>query len=166
MSTIKVMREQLARQIADVQTRLRAQMLPESKSGNARHHINVPHNMGDAVADAVVGGMGSWRFIIIQTIVVLLWVTFNLIGWSLRWDVYPFILLNLVFSTQAAYASPLILMAANRSAAKDRMRDDHEAVEVDQLFQINQQQLQILEQQSAILDALHQLAQRTPGAGA
>ena len=76
----------------------------------------------------------------------------------MRWDVYPFILLNLVFSTQAAYASPLILMAANRSASKDRMRDDHEAEEVDQLFQINQQQLLILQQQSEILEALRALA--------
>jgi uncharacterized membrane protein len=71
---------------------------------------------------------------------------------------FHIILLNLVFSTQAAYASPLILMAANRSASKDRMRDDHEAEEVDQLFQINQQQLLILQQQSAILEALHALS--------
>lgn len=140
-----------------VEQRLRAR-LPQASSGpHARDHINAPHTIAEAVADAVVAGMGSWRFIIIQTVIVAVWIVANVIAWQLRWDVYPFILLNLVFSTQAAYASPLILMAANRSAAKDRMRDDHEAEEVDQLFQINQQQLLILQQQSAILEALRAL---------
>jgi uncharacterized membrane protein len=130
---------------------------------HARGHIHRQRNAGEVVADAVVSGMGSWRFIIIQTCVVALWIACNLLAWALAWDKYPFILLNLVFSTQAAYASPLILMAANRSAAKDRLRDDHEADEVDQLFKINEQQIEILNQQTAILEALHGL-QATPDA--
>lgn len=144
-----------------MEQRLRARLPQASSAPHARDHINAPHTIGEAVADAVVAGMGSWRFIIIQTVIVTVWVLANVIGWRLHWDVYPFILLNLVFSTQAAYASPLILMAANRSAAKDRMRDDHEAEEVDQLFQINQQQLLILQQQSAILEALRALGAPT-----
>lgn len=140
-----------------MEQRLRLRLPQASSAPHARDHINAPHTIGEAIADAVVAGMGSWRFIIIQTVIVTVWVLANVIGWRLHWDVYPFILLNLVFSTQAAYASPLILMAANRSAAKDRMRDDHEAEEVDQLFQINQQQLLILKQQSAILEALRAL---------
>lgn len=143
-----------------IEKRLKAKLLPvppAATMARTRHQINAPHTIGDAVADAVVGGMGSWRFIIIQTVIVALWIICNIIGWNLHWDIYPFILLNLVFSTQAAYASPLILMAANRSAAKDHLRDDHEAEEVDQLFQINQQQLLILTQQSAILEALRAL---------
>ncbi|WP_245181123.1 DUF1003 domain-containing protein [Flavobacterium sp. XN-5] len=64
--------------------------------------------------------MGSWKFIIIQTILVVLWMTLNLIAFVKHWDVYPFILLNLVFSTQAAYAAPIIMMAQNRQNERDR----------------------------------------------
>ncbi len=155
--TIETARAAVAARWCAMEQRLRARLPQASSAPHARDHINAPHTIGEAVADAVVAGMGSWRFIIIQTVIVTVWVLANVIGWQLRWDVYPFILLNLVFSTQAAYASPLILMAANRSAAKDRLRDDHEAEEVDQLFQINQQQLRILQQQSAILEALRAL---------
>lgn len=157
MSDVRTATAAVATRLAAFEQRLRERLLPVNAAPHARDHINAPHSIGDAVADAVVAGMGSWRFIIIQTVIVVTWILCNVIGWRLRWDVYPFILLNLVFSTQAAYASPLILMAANRSADKDRLRDDHEAVEVDQLFQINQQQLQILQQQSEILEALHAL---------
>lgn len=64
--------------------------------------------------------MGSWKFIIIQTIIVLMWMSLNIMGWSYHWDVYPFILLNLLFSTQAAYAAPIIMMAQNRQSDRDR----------------------------------------------
>lgn len=118
----------------------------------SRAHIHQPIHLGDKIADAVVAGMGSWRFIIIQTVIVLFWIVANLWLLSHPYDEYPFILLNLLFSTQAAYASPLILMAANRQASRDRKRDDLEASEVEQLFsshqlllQINQQQLEILQ---------------------
>jgi uncharacterized membrane protein len=64
--------------------------------------------------------MGSWRFLIIQTIMVSLWLIANLVAAFRHFDPYPFILLNLAFSVQAAYAAPLILMAGNVAAAKDR----------------------------------------------
>lgn len=121
-----------------------------------RKHIHAPRNVGELVADAVVGFMGSWRFIIGQTVVVVAWLAMNAAVFVLHWDPYPFILLNLLFSTQAAYASPLILMAANRTAAKDALRDDHEADEVEQLFIINQQQLEILK-------TLHELQEKQHG---
>lgn len=75
---------------------------------------------GDRLADSVAEGMGSWRFIIIQTIVVAVWMTLNGVGFVYHWDPYPFILLNLLFSTQAAYAAPIIMMAQNRAADRDR----------------------------------------------
>lgn len=75
---------------------------------------------GERIADRVASGMGSWRFIIIQTIIVILWMLLNAIGWCYHWDVYPFILLNLLFSTQAAYAAPIIMMAQNRQNDRDR----------------------------------------------
>lgn len=72
------------------------------------------------LADAVANGMGSWRFIIIQTILVAIWMLLNLIGLMNHWDPYPFILLNLLFSTQAAYAAPIIMMSQNRQNDRDR----------------------------------------------
>jgi uncharacterized membrane protein len=79
-------------------------------------------SFGDRVADTVANGMGSWKFIIWQTIFVILWMTLNVIGFVKHWDVYPFILLNLIFSTQAAYSAPIIMMAQNRQSDRDRIQ--------------------------------------------
>lgn len=76
--------------------------------------------LGNRIADAVANGMGSWSFIIIQTILVALWMSLNIIAYTYHWDAYPFILLNLLFSTQAAYAAPIIMMAQNRQSDRDR----------------------------------------------
>lgn len=65
--------------------------------------------------------LGTGRFLAVQTVVVLVWIALNLTAVSLRWDPYPFILLNLAFSTQAAYAAPLILLAQNRQDDRDRV---------------------------------------------
>ncbi|HEY8755358.1 MAG TPA: DUF1003 domain-containing protein [Candidatus Dormibacteraeota bacterium] len=67
---------------------------------------------------------GTPRFIAAQTVVVALWIAFNAVAAASRWDPYPFILLNLVFSTQAAYAAPLILLAATRQADRDKHAED------------------------------------------
>jgi uncharacterized membrane protein len=75
---------------------------------------------GSRLADVVAKSMGSWKFIIVQTILVVLWMTLNLIAFIKHWDAYPFILLNLVFSTQAAYAAPIIMMSQNRQNERDR----------------------------------------------
>lgn len=77
---------------------------------------------GSRLADSVAKGMGSWRFIIIQTLLVLLWMGLNIAGFMYHWDVYPFILLNLLFSTQAAYAAPIIMMSQNRQNERDRVQ--------------------------------------------
>ncbi len=76
--------------------------------------------VGARLADTVASGMGSWSFIIIQSVFVLIWIGLNLVGLIEHWDAYPFILLNLLFSTQAAYAAPVIMMAQNRQAERDR----------------------------------------------
>ena len=75
---------------------------------------------GEHIADAVVAYMGSWKFIILQSLIVLLWIGLNLFGYFSHWDPYPFILLNLIFSTQAAYAAPIIMMSQNRQSQRDR----------------------------------------------
>ena len=75
---------------------------------------------GQMLADKLALGMGSWPFIISQTIIILIWLILNIIGFIYHWDPYPFILLNLLFSVQAAYAAPIIMMAQNRQAERDR----------------------------------------------
>jgi uncharacterized membrane protein len=76
--------------------------------------------LGQRVADNVAGGMGSWRFIIVQTTLLTVWVALNVTAWIKAWDPYPFILLNLALSFQAAYAAPIIMMAQNRQQDIDR----------------------------------------------
>ncbi len=71
-------------------------------------------------AERLARFLGTGRYIVGQTIMVIVWISLNLAAVSLRWDPYPFILLNLAFSTQAAYAAPLILLAQNRQADRDR----------------------------------------------
>lgn len=82
--------------------------------------------LGDRLADTVAEGMGSWTFIIVQTVLVLVWMGLNLVAYLDHWDPYPFILLNLVFSTQAAYAAPIIMQSQNRSAKRDREQAQHD----------------------------------------
>ena len=77
---------------------------------------------GQRIADAVANGMGSWAFIIGQSVFVVIWMALNVVGFIRHWDVYPFILLNLIFSTQAAYAAPIIMMAQNRQGQRDRVQ--------------------------------------------
>ncbi len=85
---------------------------------------------GARIADKVTGFMGSWNFIAIQTVIVVIWISGN-VALLFHFDIYPFILLNLAFSTQAAYAAPLILLAGNRQALRDRLTLEHAAAEAD-----------------------------------
>ena len=104
---------------------------------NKKLHEEAP--LGARIADRVTGFLGSWRFIVIQSVIVLIWVAGNI--WLLfHFDPYPFILLNLAFSTQAAYAAPLILLAGNRASIRDRMTLEHAAEEAD-LEEIQNEQL-------------------------
>jgi uncharacterized membrane protein len=75
---------------------------------------------GQRMSDNIANGMGSWGFIITQTIFVIIWMGLNLVAYMHHWDPFPFILLNLVFSTQAAYAAPIIMMSQNRASQRDR----------------------------------------------
>jgi uncharacterized membrane protein len=122
------------------------------------------------VADLVTEFIGSWRFIAIQTVIVLIWIAGN-VFLLFNFDPYPFILLNLAFSTQAAYAAPLILLASNRASIRDRMTLEHAAEEADfeevqneQLLRGNREILehmdrlehQIIELEKRILDRLEE----------
>jgi len=79
-----------------------------------------PEAMGQ-FTESIARFFGTGRYLLIQTIIVLLWIALNVSAVTLRWDPYPFILLNLAFSLQAAYAAPLILLAQNRQENRDRV---------------------------------------------
>jgi uncharacterized membrane protein len=85
-------------------------------------------SFGQRVADRVAETMGSWTFIIVQSTVLLFWIALNVAAYMNHWDPYPFILLNLGLSFQAAYAAPIIMMSQNRQAEKDRLqtKNDYE----------------------------------------
>jgi len=94
--------------------------MSNNKTWHERHKEAL--GFGSRLADSVANGMGSWRFIILQTLFVIVWMGLNLAAYTYHWDVYPFILLNLLFSTQAAYAAPIIMMSQNRQSERDRVQ--------------------------------------------
>jgi len=96
-------------------------LLRKSVSRNVNVMDSESLTLGQRIADGVAATMGSWRFIITQSIVLLFWIGLNITGWIKHWDPYPFILLNLALSFQAAYAAPIIMMSQNRQADKDRL---------------------------------------------
>jgi uncharacterized membrane protein len=86
--------------------------------------------VGQRIADTVAANMGSWRFIIIQSIILIIWIILNVTAYIQQWDPYPFILLNLALSFQAAYAAPFIMMSQNRQQEIDRKKAEND-------FQVN-----------------------------
>ncbi len=113
---------------------------------------------GARVADQVTGFMGSWRFIIVQTVIVAIWLAANIYLLSNPFDPFPFILLNLAFSTQAAYAAPLILLAGNRAATHDRATLEHAATLADLEEKQNEQ---LIARAKESLQHLTEVAERT-----
>jgi uncharacterized membrane protein len=89
---------------------------------NVNEVVSEHFTPGQRLADAVTDRLGSWPFIVIQSLVLLAWIVVNSIAWRQHWDPYPFILLNLVLSFQAAFSAPIIMMSQNRQTVKDRLR--------------------------------------------
>ncbi|PTR01473.1 uncharacterized protein DUF1003 [Mucilaginibacter yixingensis] len=117
-------------------------MLQRQKNWFQRHIDSM--DFGERLADAVAAGMGSWRFIIIQTIIVAAWMVLNAVAYISHWDPYPYILLNLLFSTQAAYAAPIIMMAQNRQSDRDRVKADEDfQTNIDAKKEIEQLQIRL-----------------------
>jgi uncharacterized membrane protein len=99
---------------------------------------------------------GTPKFLIGQTVFVLVWMFVNIMGWT-KFDPYPFILLNLAFSLQAAYAAPLILLAQTRQADRDKVHSDADAQHREELAKANEQrQQQVADQTASIMELLNQ----------
>jgi uncharacterized membrane protein len=94
--------------------------LSQPRSGGISLGLHYDPEAFGRFSEAIARTLGTARFLVIQTVVVITWIIFNIAAYSLRYDPYPFILLNLAFSTQAAYAAPLILLAQNRQDDRDR----------------------------------------------
>ena len=112
---------------------------------------------GQRAANAVARTVGSWRFIIIQSILLTIWVILNVTAWIKHWDPYPFILMNLVLSLQAAYTAPVIMMSQNRQTERDRL-EAHNDYEIN--IKAEQEILAILEHldaQNAALLQIHEM---------
>jgi uncharacterized membrane protein len=127
-----------------------------------RHPVNIRHfqqrTLGERVADAVTGRVGSWPFIIVQSLLLAAWIVANAFlirNWlgGKPFDPYPFILLNLVLSFQAAYTGPVVMMSQNRQAAKDRDEAEHD-------YDVNREALERLKRLEERLDRLVDLTQR------
>jgi uncharacterized membrane protein len=108
----------IVHRLHDEEVKLLAQL--RAKRREVKRKAAPENSLGDRVADIVAATMGSWNFIIIQSVILFIWIVLNITAFIQNWDPYPFILLNLVLSFQAAYAAPVIMMSQNRQAAIDR----------------------------------------------
>ena len=135
---------------------------------NAIHHDEA--TFGERLADGIASFIGSWTFLIIQTFLVATWVTINslVITGRLHIDPYPYILLNLAFSTQAAYTGPVLLLAGNRQSQKDRLTLEHAAAEADKADQQNIEILKAIQDNTEVAVQIlkHVEALVSGGAGA
>jgi uncharacterized membrane protein len=123
-------------------------------AGAYRSVINQAHHdqatFGERLADHIASAIGSWRFLIVQTILVAAWVTANIWLLAHPFDPYPLILLNLLFSVQAAYTGPVLLLAGNRQAQKDRLTLEHAADEAERTDEQDQQILKEIQRNTEI----------------
>lgn len=108
----------------------------KSDETDHKHPVNVVHHedrtLGERVADHAAAAIGSWTFLIVQSVLLAIWVVVNAVGlFIVHWDPYPFILLNLMLSVQAAYAAPVLMLASVRQSKKDRLTLEHAALEAD-----------------------------------
>jgi uncharacterized membrane protein len=138
------------------------------RRGPDRHPANIRHfgdqrTLGERVADGVAASVGSWPFIIIQSLLLGLWILANAFlirDWlgGRPFDPYPFILLNLVLSFQAAYTGPVVMMSQNRQSAKDRDEAEHD-------YDVNRESLERLERLEAEQTRIHELLVRLTETG-
>jgi uncharacterized membrane protein len=116
--------------------------------------VEKSRTVGQKAADKIANIMGSWKFLIIQSILLGAWIILNFIGYINHWDPYPFILLNLFLSMQAAYTAPVIMMSQNRQAERDRL-DAHNDFLINKKAEVEVRLiLEHLEVQNKVLEEL------------
>ncbi len=141
---------------------------PASGSAPAGHASLAPPTRGQRLADAVAATIGSWRFIMVQSTAIVLWISGNVLVGNGAWDPYPFILLNLLLSFQAAYTAPAIMMSQNRQSEQDRhhAENDYEVnVKAELEIELLHEKVDLLKAREllALTEAVRLLAQRIEG---
>ena len=117
---------EITHRLHEQEIKLLAQLRAARRSRTQKKDGEPELSFGDRIADKVAAMMGSWPFIIIQSLILAVWIILNVTAYVQQWDPYPFILLNLALSFQAAYAAPFIMMSQNRQAAIDRAAAQHD----------------------------------------
>lgn len=131
--------------------------------------IDAAATPGQRMADWVAAQVGSWRFILVQSTLLVLWIAINSMAWIKGWDPYPFILLNLVLSFQAAYTAPIIMMSQNRLAMVDRQHaedDYHINVKAELEIELLHQKVDMMREQemAKLIELVARLEQRLAAA--
>jgi uncharacterized membrane protein len=170
----------LLRQVTQADRRIPRPSLRRPSTGRSMTQATTDDlTVGQHLADRVTGVVGSWPFIAAQSLLLLLWIALNTLAWRQHWDPYPFILLNLVLSFQAAFTAPIILMSQNRQTAMDRDKaeadyavdrqaerdiaavharlDELSGPQWDALVQIQRQQLELLDRLEALTRERHRV---------
>ena len=133
--------------------------VPDSYAKHQAQHAELHGAFGadrfGAVSEKVARFFGTPKYILGQTVVVIIWIALNGAAISFRWDPYPFILLNLAFSTQAAYAAPLILLAQTRQADRDKAHEEAAARHRDELAN---REHQMLDENTTLTEQVAKLA--------
>jgi uncharacterized membrane protein len=127
--------------------------------------------LGQKISDSVAATVGSWPFIIIQSVILVFWMYLNVTAWVKQWDPYPFILLNLALSFQAAYAAPFIMMSQNRQASLDRIdaKHDYEVnIKAELEIELLHQKLDLLKENeiAQLISVIKELEKKLPTPGA
>ena len=121
------MLETIIRPIQDEEIKLLHRLRQVRREKRAAKQVDpLAMSVGQKISDSVAATVGSWPFIIIQSLILVAWMFLNVTAYVKQWDPYPFILLNLALSFQAAYAAPFIMMSQNRQAALDRNDARHD----------------------------------------
>jgi uncharacterized membrane protein len=121
--------DDIRHELADAETRLLAElrlMRRRLRGQGVGPGAAAGLTLGQKIADKVAATMGSWTFIIIQSTILIVWIVLNVTAFVQKWDPYPFILLNLALSFQAAYAAPFIMMSQNRQQDIDRKQAEND----------------------------------------
>ena len=137
-----------------------AHLNPSTDIRNVHADYHDARTIGQRAADAIAANVGAWRFVLIQSAVLIIWIVGNSIPWFPHWDAEPYILLNLMLSFQAAYTGPIVMMSQNRSAELDRRRatEDHKIIvhiasELDELREYTGTTMAEVSQLRQMLDA-------------
>jgi uncharacterized membrane protein len=136
----------LTERLRDLEARV-SELLLQRTSADVNVLEEERRTLGDRMADSLASAVGSWRFIIVFMGVLVLWMALNVLGAVHHWDVYPFILLNLVLSCVAAVQAPVIMMSQRRLETRDRLRAEND-------FQVNVKAELLLEHLTEEVEAL------------